>query len=230
MSEYLLGTLSALGLGILTSVHPCPLATNVAAVSFLCGSGGGVRRTFAAGLSYTTGRVLMYVCLGVLISYGALSVQHVANALQHYMSRLLGPFLILAGMLVSGLIPALGSRVLAPAARSRAGLAAGKTAGSFLLGVVLAVSFCPASAVLFFGVLIPLAISRGAGLLFPVAYGIGTGIPVLIAVISISKGISVVERGIKDKGLSKSWLPKIAGGVLIAIGVYYTLDHVYRLI
>ena len=229
MSDYPIGALNALGLGVLTSVHPCGLATNVAAVSLLCAWAGNLRRALVAGLLYTLGRVFAYVCLGTLISYGALAVPWAADLLQRYAHKLLGPCLILAGMALSGLLGEPRRHASASARGSWAGVADKKTVGSFLLGAILAVSFCPISAVLFFALLIPLAISHASGVLYPAAYGIGTGVPVLAVVILAATGIRTLERRLTDSRWVTHWLPQGAGGVLIVGGVLYTLDHVYQL-
>ncbi len=230
MSEYLPGALSALGLGILTSVHPCPLATSVASISLLCVWAGGTPKALAAGLLYTFGRVLTYLCIGVLIVYGALSAPASAQLLRYHAGRLLGPFLIVAGMLVSGLITVPETRAQKAGLGLRARLGERSLWGGFLLGIVSAVSFCPASAGLFFGVLIPLAVSHGSTVLYPVSYGVGTGLPVLAAVVLFSKGASFFEPGSARRGFLKSWLPKAAGCALVGGGVYFTLHRVYHLV
>ncbi len=47
--------LSALWLGVLTSVNPCPLASNIAAVSFIMKRIDKSSTVFASGLLYTLG-------------------------------------------------------------------------------------------------------------------------------------------------------------------------------
>ena len=98
MGEWLLVGASALWLGILTSISPCPLATNVAAISFVGRRVGNPRQVFVAGLLYTLGRSLAYLVLGALLVGSLLSVPHVSYALQKYMNKILGPVLILVGM------------------------------------------------------------------------------------------------------------------------------------
>ena len=230
MSDYPAGALYAVGIGVLTSIHPCGLAANIAAVSVLCAWAGNLRRTLVAGVLYTLGRVFAYVCLGTLISYGALSVLHIADLLQRYANKLLGPCLILAGMLLAGLIRSPRRHARASAERRLAKSANRRTTGSFLLGAALAVSFCPVSAGLFFAVLIPLAISRESAVLYPAAYGVGTGIPVLAVVLLAATGITTIQRKLKHSRLVAQWLPKGAGGVLIVTGIIYTLDHLYQLL
>lgn len=230
MSGYLWGALSALGLGLVTSLHPCSLATNVAALSCLSRWTSSFRRVLAAGLLYAAGRIFAYVCLGALISLGAFSVPQAADVLQYYAGRLLGPLLVLSGMLVSGLLPAPHGLELSARVRSWTGGDDRKLAGSFLLGALLAAAFCPASAALFFGSLLPLAFSQGSRLGYPVAYGVGTGLPVVAMAVAFTTGVAATERKLKARRLLERWVVRAAGVVLISMGVYLTLHKVYRLI
>ena len=52
--------------------------------------------------------------------------------------------------------------------------------GSFLLGMLFALAFCPYSGVLFFGVLIPLVLQSTEGLLLAPIFALGTGLPVIL--------------------------------------------------
>jgi hypothetical protein len=53
MGDWLLGAASALWLGILTSVSPCPLATNITAISYVGRRIKNPQQVFLAGLLYT---------------------------------------------------------------------------------------------------------------------------------------------------------------------------------
>jgi len=65
-----LGLLSALWLGIMTSISPCPLATNIAAASFIGRKIGKKRDVLLSGFLYTLGRILTYIVIGVLVVAG----------------------------------------------------------------------------------------------------------------------------------------------------------------
>ena len=58
--------------------------------------------------------------------------------------------------------------------------------GAGLLGTVFALSFCPVSAALFFGSLIPLSIKYDSRVTLPAIYGIGTALPVLVFAVIIA--------------------------------------------
>jgi len=222
----ILGALSALWLGLLTSVSPCPLATNIAAVSFVGRRVGSPRRVLLAGLLYTAGRVLTYALLGILLVSAILSAPHVSHALQKYMNRILGPVLIIAGMFLLDLLSlGLSGSVVGEKLQKRAetwGLW-----GALALGVLFALSFCPISAALFFGSLVPLAAKCGSGFLMPALYGIGTGLPVLFFSVLIALGARSLGSAFDRLSRVEWWARRITGGVFITVGIYYSLAYIF---
>jgi hypothetical protein len=63
-----------------------------------------------------------------------------------------------------------------------------------LLGIAFALSFCPVSAGLFFGALIPLAVSSQSRVLLPAVYGVGTGLPVVAFAVVRALGFQWLGR------------------------------------
>ncbi|HEY5996175.1 MAG TPA: aromatic aminobenezylarsenical efflux permease ArsG family transporter, partial [Candidatus Deferrimicrobiaceae bacterium] len=168
---------TALWLGFLTAISPCPLTTNIAAVSFIGRQYSHPARVTLAGLAYVSGRVAAYVALGALLAGGLLSAPAVSTFLQHWMNAVLGPILILVGMLLLGLLAFEAGAGSARGARMKERAAQGGVPGAFVLGVLFALSFCPISGALFLGSLVPLALTHEAPVFFPLLYGIGTGAP-----------------------------------------------------
>ena len=163
---------SALWLGILTSISPCPLATNIAAVSFLSKRISHPKKVFAFGMAYTFGRMMTYAVLGVIIILSLVSIPSIANFFQEYMNKILGLLLIIVGLFLLDVFKIKMSG-LAISQEKQQSLAASGIGGSFALGVIFALSFCPISASLFFGSLIPLALSSKVGIALPFLYGLG---------------------------------------------------------
>jgi len=233
MSIYLvLG--SALWLGVLTSISPCPLATNIAAITFLGRSAGRAWRVLASGLLYTLGRTLVYVALGVLILRGfqmagqAGAAGSVSRWLQTYMNLALGPALILIGMLLLGLLEVRASlSVGGKGLQDR--VAEGGALWSFPLGVLFALSFCPVSAALFFGSLIGLSSRHASPVLLPTLYGIGTAVPVIAFAILIAFASRHVAKAFGGLRHVERWGRVVTGCVFVAAGIYYTLRYVYGL-
>ena len=104
MNDYLPGIISALWLGILTSISPCPLATNIAAISYISRRVGNPSQVLFTGFLYTAGRSFAYIVLGMLLVFSLLSAPFISNFLSKYMNKLLGPLLIIVGMFLLELI------------------------------------------------------------------------------------------------------------------------------
>lgn len=218
----LLGLGTALWLGILTSISPCPLATNIAAISFIGKQVGDTRKVILSGLIYTLGRVVAYLLVGIIVVVGILSIPGISNFLQEYMNKILGPLLIVVGIVLLGLIKVIWSNVAGSEwVQSKA--EKNGVWGAGLLGVVFALSFCPVSAALFFGSLIPLAVGVGSTIAYPSVYGIGTGLPVIIFAILLAYGTKAVGKAYNKLKQFEYWARRITGAVFIIVGIYYTL-------
>lgn len=224
----LLGALSALWLGILTSISPCPLATNIAAISFIGRRIGRTRVVFFTGLLYTFGRMLTYVVLGILLVTSILSIPQVSHILQKYMNKILGPILVFVGMILLELIrfniPGSG---LSEKMQKRVELLG--IWGGGLLGIVFALSFCPISAALFFGSLIPLSVKCGSSITLPAMYGFGTGLPVILFAVLIAFGAQSVGKAFNKLTQIERWIRRVTGGIFILIGIYYCLVYIFNI-
>ena len=153
MSEWAVIMGSALWMGILTSISPCPMATNIAAISFI---GHRMEKSGAAlwtGILYAAGRTLAYILLGVFLVNSLFSVPSISMWLQEYMNRLVGPILILAGIIVLGILnPGFGLESLGDKFNEWTKKIAekGVLIGALLLGFFFALSFCRVSVALYF--------------------------------------------------------------------------------
>ena len=224
--EGFLPAATALWLGILTSISPCPLATNIAAISFVGRRLGSPREVFWTGVVYTLGRMLTYVALGILLVASVNSVPLVSQLLQKYMNKILGPILILVGMfLLDMLTLSFASPGLSEEMQYQ--IATWGVWGAGLLGMVFALSFCPVSAALFFGSLLPLAIKYESSVLLPSLYGVATGLPVLIFAILVAFGAQSLGRAFNELARIEWWARRITGAVFVVVGVYYSLTFIF---
>jgi len=224
VTEGFAGGATAVWLGILTAISPCPLATNIAAVSFLGRNVGHSGRVVLSGLAYTLGRSLAYVGIAMLVVTSVLTIPGVSWFLQEQANRILGPLLIVIGVLVLGWIripiPSVG---IGEALKMRA--ASGGAVGAGLLGMLFALSFCPVSVGLFFGSLIPLSVSARSPVALPALFGIGTGLPVLAVAIAIALGIDFVGRTFDLLARIERWAKPATGAIFILAGVYLVIGR-----
>jgi cytochrome c-type biogenesis protein len=226
MTPMLAAVATAFWLGILTSISPCPLASNVAAISFVGRSVIHPRRVLVAGLTYSIGRAVTYVLVAVLVVTSLLSIPSVSFFLQRRMNQILGPLLIVIGIGLLGWITVrLPSGSWGQTMKER--LAGRGIIGAGGLGMLFALSFCPVSAGLFFGALIPLAVSSESKLLLPAIYGLGTGLPVLLFAVLLVLGAQWVGRAFRIAGTIERAARPITGAVFVLAGFYLTLTHVF---
>ena len=222
------GILSAAWLGILTSISPCPLASNIAAVSFLSKKITHPMLVFISGLAYTLGRMVAYAVLGWIIISSLLSVPQVAQFLQKYMGKALGPLLLITGLLLLEVITLRFPGILLSEKHQNKLVESGAP-GAFALGLIFALAFCPISAALFFGSLIPLALNSKAGTLLPFVYGVGTGLPVLLFAVVIALGITSLSHWFQKITKFEYYTRRITGVIFIIIGLYYTGIYILKL-
>ncbi len=223
MNAWITAVAAAAWLGFLTSISPCPLATNIAAISFVGRQVGKVGAALAAGLLYALGRTLAYAALGMLLAGGLAAAPGLSHALQKYMNILMGPLLILVAMVLlgllkfnSGLVGGLGDALHRRAERFG-------VFGSFLLGALFALSFCPTSAALFFGSLLPLALKMESNFVLPAVFGIATGLPVLLFAFLLAFAANRVGRAYHRLAAFEVWAQRITGFVFLGIGLFMTV-------
>ena len=218
---------SALWFGILTSISPCPLATNIAATTFIGKQIETRYGTLVAGLAYTGGRALAYILICFIIVAGLFSIPGVSMFLQQYMNKILGPVLIIAGLLILDIIPLrLPAWVDGNSAFIR-GLSNGGTIGAIFLGFIFALSFCPVSAALFFGSVVPLALKFESGIWLPLWYGIGTALPVIGFALLLAYGTRAAAAFIKGLTFMELYLRRLTAAVFIGIGIYFTVTYTF---
>jgi cytochrome c biogenesis protein CcdA len=219
---------SALWLGILTAISPCPLATNIAAISFIGRQVGKRRAVLGAGLLYTIGRSAAYIVLGAALMAGLLASGEVSRFLQRYLNEALGPILIVLGMILLGMLGSTASLNLG-GARLQRWAQRGGVWFALPLGALFALSFCPVSAGLFFGGLVPLSLTHRSRLLLPLVYGAGTALPVLVFACLIAYASEALGRAFSCLSHVEAWVRRVAGVLFILAGIVLTLRHIYGL-
>jgi cytochrome c-type biogenesis protein len=229
MTEFIVGVGSAFWLGILTSISPCPLATNIAAISYIGRKVGSSRQVFLSGLLYTIGRTAAYLALAVVLVASVLSVPQIAMFLQKYMHLVLGPILIVVGLFLLGWLEFnLGGAGMGEGLKKR--VDAMGVWGALPLGVVFALTFCPTSAALFFGSLLPLSLKVNSSVTLPIVYGVGTALPVMVFAVLLATSAQSVGRAYNVLAKIEWWARMLTGWVFVLLGIYFSLKHVFQVL
>jgi cytochrome c biogenesis protein CcdA len=218
--------LAAFFIGLMTAISPCPLATNITAIAYASKNMGNSRHTILVGIFYTLGRMFTYVVLAASIVWFGLNTQTISLFLQRYGDRLLGPLLVIIGIVMLDVIKFSFLKGSDRFNRLKEKLAKKGLAGSFLLGVVFALAFCPFSAVLFFAMLIPLALKAGDGIIIPSVFAFATGLPVIIFSFLLVYSVSKMAVFMNKVRVFEIWTRKSVAVIFILVGAYYTLNMV----
>jgi len=224
MNDVLMSSITAFWLGILTSISPCPLATNVTAVSYIGRLLGSPRKVLGAGLLYTVGRALAYIFLCVTVTLGLLSIPGVSFFLQKRMNQWLGPLLLLTGfflLFVERITVWSGGgklNFLIQKCADRGGLW-----GAGPMGFLFALSLCPVSAALFFGSLIPLAVKQKSIVFLPTLYGAGTAIPAVALAVALALGGGAVGKAYNQMKSVEHWARWATAALFIGVGAFMTI-------
>ena len=214
---------TALFLGIMSALGPCTMATNIAAIAYISQRLADRRFAFLASLLYSLGRMVTYTLLGIIIIGIGMEVPAIRNFLEDVGTYVLGPLLIIAGilMLVAHKISFGGGGRLATLGKKFANRGLW---GSFIMGVIFALAFCPYSAVLFFAVLIPLALTADAGVLLPPMFGIGSGFLVIFFGILLMVSMSSVSKWVTSLGKAEKVMRIVMALIFIGVGIYYMVQ------
>ncbi|MCF7861876.1 aromatic aminobenezylarsenical efflux permease ArsG family transporter [Candidatus Woesearchaeota archaeon] len=212
--------LAAFFIGLMTAISPCPLATNITAIAYVSRKINNSKHTLIVGLLYTLGRMFTYVVLTSLIVWFGLNMQTISLFLQKYGDILLGPLLLIIGFVMLDIV-----KLNFPKGSGRLNNLKEKIAekgffGSFLLGVIFALAFCPFSGVLFFGMMIPIAIKAGDGLIIPCVFAFATGLPVIIFSFILTYSASLLSKTMIKVQIFEKWMRRITGIIFIGAGFY----------
>ncbi|MBK7134108.1 MAG: sulfite exporter TauE/SafE family protein [Bacteroidales bacterium] len=211
--------LTAVLLGLMTAISPCPLATNITAIGFISKDLEDRNRVFYNGLFYTLGRAISYTLIPLIIFIGADQFKF-SGFFQRYGEKIIGPLLLLIGVFMLDIIrinfPGLSGLISRMETRK-----SWRYIDALLLGMVFALAFCPYSGVLYFGMLIPMTVTSSSGLYLPVLFAIATGIPVILFAWLLAYTVSGIG-GIYNKiKVFEKWFRRVIAVLFMVVGIYY---------
>lgn len=215
--------IAAFFIGLMMAISPCPLATNITAIAYVSKKLDNAKHTFLISIFYTLGRMFTYIALTFLIVWLGVNIQFIALGLQNYGAKLLGPLLIIIGIIFLDLIKFPQMKEYKTITQLKEKLSEKGLLGAFLLGVIFALAFCPFSAILFFAMLIPLAINAKDFIFIPASFAIATGLPVIIFSLILTKSVSTLSKTMNKVQTFEKYSRRIIAIIFILIGIYYTL-------
>ena len=182
--------LAAALLGLLAALNPCQLAINLSALTYL---GPFLKR----GLTYVLGRGLTYLLLGwggcfLVLQFSFVLPNHLQDTeLLSYLEKaiflLVGTFFLYRFLHVH--------RHDGSCHNSRFYIRRDGRRGPLLLGCLLALLFCPESAVIFFGMMLPIgAMNLTNAILVPFLFAVTSLVPLLILLFLFYRASATLQR------------------------------------
>lgn len=218
-SQY--SVITAMILGLMTAISPCPLATNISAIGFISRDIDNRKRVFVNGLIYTLGRAISYTGLALIIFFGASQI-NVSRLFQGWGEKLLAPLLIIIGLFMLDVF-----KIKFPGFSTLTDKIGNKGKGSYwstlLLGILFALAFCPYSGVLYFAMLIPITVASASGLYLPVIFAVTTGLPVIIFAWLLAYSVGSVGKLYNHIKIFELWFRRIVAVLFIGAGIYYLI-------
>lgn len=213
---------SAFILGLIIAMSPCPLALNITATAYLSKDISDKRRVLFNGVFYTFGNMFSYTVLASIIFFGA-SKLHVAQWFQRIDGVWIGIALVIFGILMLDIV-----KFNIPLLNKLTAFANKKNVkrnylNAFLLGVVFALAFCPYTAVLYFGGLVPLMLVSSEGLLLPSVFSVAASLPVIITAWLLAYSVAGIGKFYNQMKSVEIWFKRIVATVFIVAGIYYII-------
>ncbi len=227
-STYIVSLGSALWFGILTSISPCPLAANIAAVSYIGKNIETKTTSLLSGIFYAVGRVIVYMGISIAVVGAFAQVPALSMFLQTKVNLVLGPLLLVTGLILLNIVRlSFGNNRHSEKAERLA--KKGSLLSSVLIGALFALAFCPVSAALFFGSMLPIALKLKSTILIPSLYGVGTALPVIAFAILIATGANYVGTVFNKITQIEWWARRVTGIIFIGVGIYFTATFMAKI-
>ena len=215
--------LTAFVLGVLVALNPCQLAINVSALAYEYRNGKGMK----GGIVYAIGRAITYTLLGwvtLCLIGGGRNIDGISETLSY------------AEMIVPYVLIALGTYLIYRAFHhhnhngenchnSGKIIRRNGSLGSLILGMTLALAFCPESAIFYFGMMIPLSLSSHEGAIVPLVFAIAANLPVIVIAWMMHKTVSGAERLSKHLERFQQWLNGVTGALFIVIAILLLIEN-----
>lgn len=213
--------LAALFLGLVGAVAPCQFTGNLGAITIYANRSLQNKIPWFHIIWFILGKIVVFSGLGLLVWLLGREFQDQLPLFFPWIRKTVGPFLILIGLFMIGIIKMNWFISLGEIPER---LKEGKL-GAFFLGVGFSLGFCPTMFILFFVTLMPIVFSTSYGVILPSVFAIGTSLPLIIAIFLIWY-FNISGSTMKKKG-RKVWaiIQRLSGWIMIGLGIFDTMTY-----
>lgn len=216
--------LASLLLGVLVAISPCTIAANLAALSFVSVGCDSKKSTLTQGSILVLGKSLVYIVLAILLSQFAGAFE-ISDSFADVYVQIIGVLFIIVGVLMLDIIHLHGLEGIV--VRMFKGEHKKNIYQALLIGMLLALAFCPDGAVLYFGMMIPLTIAENHSFMVPLFFAIGAAIPLLIVVALYAYGVERVASMTKIFS-ANVMVRKFVGAMFIIAGICFITEFIFH--
>ncbi len=170
------------------------------------------------------GKSLVYIILAVLLSQFAGAFEISESFADTYV-QIIGILFIVVGVLMLDIIHLHGLEDIV--VRMFKGEHKKNVWQTLLVGMLLALAFCPDGAVLYFGMMIPLTIAENHSFMVPLFFAMGAAIPLLAVVALYAYGVERVASMTKIFS-ANAMVRKFVGAMFIIAGICFITEFIFH--
>jgi cytochrome c-type biogenesis protein len=207
--------------GVIMAINPCNMGVDLAGIAYVSLKLDNPRGAVYSGTFYTIGRAVTYAIFGLLIFAFGSAVSDLAPVLQTYENFILGASLVIIGVVMLDLVKLNFSLTEGKKSRYSLNLPNKGLMGALAMGVASSIALCPCTAVVFFGLMIPLSMEANiVGMSFPIFFGLGTGVPILAFAILLGMSTKIAQSYLNNIMRYEPFARKIFGAGFVIYGIY----------
>ncbi|MGG6447415.1 sulfite exporter TauE/SafE family protein [Pseudobacillus badius] len=210
--------IGALALGLVGALAPCQISGNISAITLYGNRALQKSVNWIEILLFTLGKIVVFSALGFILWLLGNEVKPVFIQIFPWVRKTMGPLMIIVGLFMVGVIKIRWNTLQIKITTKK------RKIGSFLMGAMFALAFCPTMFVLFFVSLMPLVFSTSYGAILPAIFAIGTSFPLILFVTFIwffGFDGTLLKRGRKIG----AYIQKAAGVFMIFLGILDILTY-----
>ncbi|WP_297169655.1 sulfite exporter TauE/SafE family protein [uncultured Porphyromonas sp.] len=231
-------------MALLVAINPCPLATVVSSLLFLTGRQTSRRQGWWIATLYALGRALLYFSLGLFSAWllrTSIQTLQLQEQILYGLEHWLGPLIILLGVLLwlfgrhdhhdhhnhQNEEPTHQAEEYDLEQKQPLERQGAWSWRALWLGFSSALFFCPATGLIYFGMLVPMTAQAGGavGLLYLGLFALLTGSVAYPVYGLIRMGLSRLARFAGDMQRWRKWLNVGISLLFVVLGIVMTLVH-----
>lgn len=207
--------------GVVMAINPCNMGVDLAGIAYVSLKLDNPRGALYSGTFYTIGRALTYMALGLLIFAFGSTMTDLSPVLQKYEYLILGVSLALIGVVMLDLMKFNFSFTEGYKLKYGLDLPEKGLLGAMAMGAVSSLALCPCTAVIFFGLLIPMSMEANVvGMSFPILFGLGTSVPILVFAALLGLSTKVAQTYLNNILKYEPYARKVFGIGFAIYGTY----------